>query len=174
VGAAIRNHPGLAHVPILALTATAVPHVQQDIMASLHMHPHNTVISRQSFDRNNLKIRILPKHGIPAAMQELIATLNDSENAATAANTNSRQSTIVYAPTRNEVETLTGYLQQHVNVPVEAYHAGLSDGQRETAHTNFLTGQTAVIGAYMRYLKQINRVLYFALPRATNKIWHSS
>ena len=37
VGNALRDHPVLCHIPILALTATAVPRVQQDIVESLRL-----------------------------------------------------------------------------------------------------------------------------------------
>lgn len=52
----IRSHPSLSNVPIVALTATAVPRVQNDILKSLNLR--NPLIALQSFDRTNLKIEI--------------------------------------------------------------------------------------------------------------------
>lgn len=47
IGSAIRTQANLASVPILALTATAVPRVQDDIMKNLHMKSGNTTIVKK-------------------------------------------------------------------------------------------------------------------------------
>jgi superfamily II DNA helicase RecQ len=47
IGSAIRSHSNLASVPMLALTATAVPRVQDDILKNLHMKLENTTIVKR-------------------------------------------------------------------------------------------------------------------------------
>jgi hypothetical protein len=74
VGAALREHAVLRHVPIVALTATAVPRVQTDICNSLQLR--NPFVSRQSLDRSNLRIRVAKKSGLAHAMKDLLAILN--------------------------------------------------------------------------------------------------
>jgi len=61
IGRLLRPTSDGARVPVLALTATAVPRVQRDILTSLHMDPGKTHVNQQSFDRHNLKIRVMPK-----------------------------------------------------------------------------------------------------------------
>jgi superfamily II DNA helicase RecQ len=55
----IRETPALRNVPMVALTATAVPRVQQDIVTSLGLQ--NPTIVRQTFDRPNLRINVTKK-----------------------------------------------------------------------------------------------------------------
>ena len=61
LGRVIRGHAGLRKVPIVALTATAVPRVQTDIISSLQLRDPKIV--KQSFDRDNLIITIKRKPG---------------------------------------------------------------------------------------------------------------
>jgi hypothetical protein len=121
----------LSKVPLIGLTATATPRVRTDILGSLQLR--NPFVSQLSLDRANLKIHVHRKMGIPDAMKEFL----DST-------TTTPASTIIYAPTRAMVESIHQYLVSH-NVSCEAYHAGLAD--RANAHTNFLTGKTAVLVA---------------------------
>jgi superfamily II DNA helicase RecQ len=171
VGNALRSHPVLQDIPILALTATAVPRVQQDIADSLQLR--NPFIAKQSFDRSNLKIRVLKKTGISGAMKELLQELNGPGIRA------SKQSTIVYASTRAQVDELAMYLQANVHngaVRVEAYHAGLSNEVRATAHTNFLTGLTTVIVATVAFGMGIDkpdtrRVIHYGCPKTLEEYY---
>ena len=151
----IRNHSVLSQVPIVALTATAVPRVQNDIMQSLHLR--NPLIARQSFDRTNLKIEVHKKKGIHAAMDPLLPKM-------------AHQSTIIYAPTRDQVKQISNFLSQKLPGTVEAYHAGLSHEERTRAHTNFLVGQTKVIVATVAFGLGIDkpdtrRVVHYGPPK---------
>jgi RecQ family ATP-dependent DNA helicase len=149
VGSALRNHVHLRNIPILALTATAVPRVQQDICTSLQLR--NPFVSKQSLDRANLKIRVVKRSGVASAMKELLAVLNAPSVRG------SKESTIVYASTRSQVEELALYLNSNLQtnqssaVRIDAYHAGLSQGERNDAHTRFLTGATTVIVATVAF-----------------------
>ena len=44
IGPTLRNHPVMKSIPILALTATAVPRVQVDILTNLRMRKGKTTI----------------------------------------------------------------------------------------------------------------------------------
>jgi ATP-dependent DNA helicase RecQ/Werner syndrome ATP-dependent helicase len=131
----IREHPILSEVPMLALTATAIPRVQEDIVSSLGLnHPF---MARQSFDRQNLIISVQKKRsgGIHSTLQPLLPKLED------------KCSTIIYAPTRDQVTEIASYLSQKLpsSIRVQAYHAGMTTEQRSEAHTNFLVGKTSII-----------------------------
>jgi RecQ family ATP-dependent DNA helicase len=170
LGKNLRDHQGLAQIPILALTATAVPRVQLDIMQSLRLR--NPLKSQQSFDRTNLKIRVLKKSGgVSTAMQGLVEALNTPNVRLT------KESTIVYAPTRAQVEEVALYLQKSVETAqVEAYHAGLSNDDRSRAHTNFLTGKTTVIVATVAFGMGIDkpdtrRVIHYGPPKTLEEYY---
>jgi superfamily II DNA helicase RecQ len=174
VGAALREHSVLRHVPIVALTATAVPRVQTDICHSLQLR--NPFVSRQSLDRSNLRIRVAKKSGLALAMKDLLAVLNTPGIRA------SKQSTIVYAPTRSQVNELALYLQSNIQssddnkARVEPYHAGLTQEERNQAHTKFLTGVTTVIVATVAFGMGIDkpdtrRVIHFGCPKTLEEYY---
>jgi hypothetical protein len=134
-------------VPIVALTATAVPRVQEDIVTLLRLH--DPLVARRSFDRPNLVISVQKKRGLHAAMEPLLSNM-------------ATQSTIVYAPTRDGVEEIAAWLA--ANLPqragddadadaarVRPYHAGLSSQERTRAHFDFLTGTCKVIVATVAF-----------------------
>ena len=169
IGEVLRTQaaPELRQIPIMALTATAVPRVQKDICSSLHLQ--NTKIVRQSFDRTNLVISVLKKDrtmSLASAMEPLAQTLISSSQPR-------QQSTIVYVPTRNQVDETVSFLRQRLQksdkgVQVEGYHAGMSIGRRNDAHTNFLTGKTTVICATVAFGMGIDkpdtrRVIHFGM-----------
>jgi superfamily II DNA helicase RecQ len=157
----------------MALTATAVPRIQQDIATSLRLR--DPLISLQSFDRPNLKIIVKRKdrggNALRAAMEPLVQQLQGK----------TLDSTIIYAPTRTQVEEVASFLQQRLEaegskVRVEAYHAGLTQGQRSEAHTSFLTGTTAVIVATVAFGMGIDkpdtrRVIHFGPPKTLEEYY---
>lgn len=150
----IRAHSGLKDVPMMALTATAIPRVQKDIVNNLALH--QPYVAKQSFDRENLQITVQKKRtgGIHSTLQPLLPKLAD------------KASTIIYAPTRDGVEEICSYLQQKLQgVNVEAYHAGMSQDQRTLAHTNFLVGKTSIICATVAFGMGIDKP-------DTRRVWH--
>jgi RecQ family ATP-dependent DNA helicase len=159
----IRSHPALGKVPILALTATAVPRVQTDIISSLRLsHPY---ITKQTFDRTNLGITVQKKHrgGLRATLETVLPKLNDNK------------STIFYAATKNEVEEITAFLDSK-GVSVQAYHAGLSTQLRTDAHTNFLIGKTAVLVGTVAFGMGIDkpdtrRVFHYGPPKTMEEYY---
>ena len=174
IGAVLRSsaESGLKHVPLLALTATAVPRVQTDIVSSLHMR--YPVVEKLSFDRTNLKIRVASRAGgIATAMQPLLKDLRSGNP----------QSTIVYTATRKEVEDVAAFLQQNVTEAVStqtmaplvtAYHAGMTSEVREEAHTNFLTGRTPVIVSTVAFGMGIDktdtrRIIHYGPPKTVEE-----
>jgi RecQ family ATP-dependent DNA helicase len=170
LGKNLRDHSKLQEIPILALTATAVPRVQLDIMESLRLR--DPLKAQQSFDRTNLKIRVVKKTGgISMAMQGLVEALSAPNVRLT------KESTIVYAPTRAQVEEVASYLQKTVkSAQVEAYHAGLSNDDRSRAHTNFLTGKTTVIVATVAFGMGIDkpdtrRVIHYGPPKTLEEYY---
>ena len=130
-------------VPIMALTATAVPRVQTDILTALLMR-QDTYKAQQTFDRPNLEISIRKKagNGTAADLAEMLAKLKARP----------KESSIVYCPSRAKVDDVTAYLQAQVpQCNVMQYHAGMSANERDSAHRQFLTGRCRVIVATVAF-----------------------
>lgn len=154
LGENIRSHSTLSSIPIIALTATAIPRVQQDIIASLRLR--NPKISQQSFDRTNLVISIKRKPssgGFRSALKPFVEDLRKKCNERGNGQIGS-ESTIIYCPTQGTVEEVSQWLSNafaNDNVKVQPYHGGLSTPDRTDAHINFLTGKTAIIVATIAF-----------------------
>ena len=133
----------LPTVPLLALTATAVPAVQDDIQTSLAMR--SPVILRQSAFRDNLALVCLRKlGGLAADLEPLVERLRASVRVPAA----SRRATIVYAPTINLCEQVHNHLRMRCGgLDVELYHGSRTPAERESAHLSFLSGRSSVIVA---------------------------
>lgn len=145
----------------MALTATAVPRVQQDICSSLKLR--SPLIVKQSFDRNNLIIEINKKKGMHAAFDPLLPKL-------------AQESTIIYAPTRDQVESIANFLSAKLPGQVEPYHAGLSPETRTRAHLGFLIGRTKVIVATVAFGLGIDkpdtrRVVHWGPPKTVEEYY---
>ena len=152
IGQALQKH--LPNIPKLALTATAVPYVQKDILKNLNINDDQSAyISQQSFDRDNLEIHVQRKRpgGYRTNLPPLLSLDKQKSN------NNNIPSTIIYCPTRDLVDQITTWLQtqfqEHPNnkVVVQAYHAGMTNEQRMDAHFQFLVGKTQIIVATIAF-----------------------
>lgn len=193
IGSALRNHPILKSIPIMALTATAVPRVQSDIVNKLCMQPSPTV-TKKSFDRPNLKIAIRrkPRNGPVGAFEGMIKEM--AASIASMSVVGSGKSTIVYCSTKKEVEDTTAMLVRllahHLVTPaitlehasqlastvVKPYHAGLTYGQRTEAHTEFLIGKVTIIVATVAFgmgidKPDIRRVLHWGACKTVEEYY---
>ena len=176
-GETLRKHQQLRTVPIIALTATAVPRIQEDITQNLRLRsPH---INKQSFDRTNLAIKVTlkeRKNPLASAMEPLIRALASEEKGRGRAG-----STIIYAATRNSTEEVASYLQQRLQaqgsrVDVRAYHAGITTATRHETHIQFLTGETAVVVATVAFGLGIDkpdtrRVIHWGPPKGVEEYY---
>lgn len=152
---------GLRPAPVLALTATATPRVQQDIVAQLGMPRARLCI--QGFRRTNIAISA---HEVPpSARAEAVATI--LEETGTPA--------IIYAPTRRLAEELAQSLaktprKDGARGPRAAcYHAGLPPEEREQVQTRFLRGELEIIVATVAFGMGIDKadvrtVIHAGLP----------
>ena len=101
--------PGITP-PLLALTATATPDVEDDIQEQLHFKEKNVI--RMSFARENLTYVVRKAHDKYA---ELIHILQRVEGSA-----------IVYVRSRKRTKEIAEYINTHLNSRLATfYHAGL-------------------------------------------------
>ncbi|MDC0675916.1 DNA topoisomerase 3 [Nannocystis radixulma] len=145
--------PALRPAPIIALTATATPTVQDDIVEQLGLRDAARFI--HGFRRTNIAIEVLERNpGERAAtIRELL-----SERA--------RRPAIVYAATRKNAEELADALGPRL---AAAYHAGMSNDERDRVQTAFLAGQREVIVATTAFGMGIDKadvrtIIHAALP----------
>jgi DNA topoisomerase-3 len=146
--------PSLRPAPVIALTATATPQVQDDIAEQLGLSGPAKFI--HGFRRDNIAIEVVevPTSQRAAAVFEL---LRDP----------ARRPAVVYTPTRREAESLA--MDLGARFPTAAYHAGLDAPQRERARTGFLDGKLEVIAATIAFGMGIDKpnirtVIHTALP----------
>lgn len=117
--------------PILALTATATPEVQREIITHLRLRsPRVFVVDG---NRVNLTWRVEQGSG---KREHLVAACTRYAG----------QTVIVYAASRRRVEALAEFLQRRA-IPAAAYHAGLSAEERQRVQEHFLSGQLPVLVA---------------------------
>ncbi|HEY3705729.1 MAG TPA: ATP-dependent DNA helicase RecQ [Terracidiphilus sp.] len=145
---------GENHCPVLALTATATPTVQADIVAQIGME--NPAKFIHGFRRDNLAIEVV-EAPVPMRAQIVCGLLKDPE----------RRPAIVYAQSRKQAEALAEELSHHVRAA--AYHAGLDADTRERVQTAFQQRQLEVVVATIAFGMGIDKadirtVIHAGLP----------
>lgn len=146
--------PALRPAPVVALTATATPQVQRDIVEQLGMADARRLI--HGFRRTNLAVEVVEMK--PSRRADAVrALLADA----------ARLPAIVYTPSRKECEAVAETLGRQV--PTQAYHAGLTAADRDAAQAAFLAGEVKVIVATIAFGMGIDKhdvrtVVHTALP----------
>ncbi|NLD36123.1 MAG: ATP-dependent DNA helicase RecQ [Desulfatiglans sp.] len=140
--------------PVIAMTATATPRVQEDIVRQLNipdarMHIHG-------FRRTNIAIEVIEI--APSERARKVRNILLDKAALPA---------IVYAPTRQKAEDLAEDLRDMLKV--EPYHAGMAAEKRDRVQTGFLSGELDVIVATIAFGMGIDKpdirtVIHTALP----------
>ncbi len=146
--------PKLRPAPVIALTATATPLVQDDICRQLEMPGSQRFI--HGFRRDNIAIEAVEI--TPSRRAELVSELLDDDD---------RRPGIVYAPTRKQVTSLAAELSSHFRTA--AYHAGLDSDHRKRVQEEFLAGKVEVMVATIAFGMGIDKpdirtVIHIALP----------
>ncbi len=143
-------------VPIIALTATATPKVQQDIQKNLNMMNANVFIS--SFNRPNLYYEIRPKN--KDVNKEIIKYIKGHPG----------KSGIIYCLSRKKVEEFAETLQVN-GIRALPYHAGLDPVTRAGNQDKFLMEEVEVIVATIAFGMGIDKpdvrfVIHYDIPKS--------
>jgi len=146
--------PHLRPAPVIGLTATATPPVQDDIVEQLGLAQPARFI--HGFRRANIAIEIveIPPSERSTMTRELLA---DAQ----------RRPAIVYTPTRKQAEAVANELCAYHTAA--AYHAGLDAERRKQVQEDFLTAKLEIIVATIAFgmgidKSDIRTVIHTALP----------
>lgn len=145
----------IGEAPIIALTATATPKVQSDILKNLGMP--GAKVFKSSFNRENLYYEIRPKIN---AEKEIIKILRADPG----------KSAIVYCLSRRKVEELAELLNVN-GIKALPYHAGLEAAVRSHNQDMFLMEEVDVIVATIAFGMGIDKpdvryVIHYNMPKS--------
>jgi ATP-dependent DNA helicase RecQ len=145
----------IGQLPIIALTATATPKVQQDIRKNLQMEEAETF--KSSFNRKNLYYEIRPKKDVK---KQLIRYIRNNKG----------KSGIVYCLSRKTVEEVAELLNVN-DVRALPYHAGLDSNTRMANQDAFLNEEADVIVATIAFGMGIDKpdvrfVIHYDVPKS--------
>lgn len=118
----------LPGVPLIAVTASATPVVQEDILAQLRLH--HPKVFRQSFERPNISYSCFCVDSKINKLQEILNNVPGSS--------------IVYCGSRKQTKELA-YLLNLQNIQADYYHAGLSQEQRTQKQEAWIQNRVRVM-----------------------------
>ncbi|HXB44114.1 MAG TPA: DNA helicase RecQ [Puia sp.] len=153
-------------VPVIALTATATPKVQSDIVKNLGLR--NPKIFLSSFNRPNLFYEILPKIKKEDANKNIVRFIVQNKG----------KSGIIYTLNRKTTEELADMLVAN-GVKAVAYHAGLDTKLRTERQDLFLNEDTQVIVATIAFGMGIDKpdirfVIHYNIPKSIENYYQET
>ncbi|KAM6201071.1 recQ-like DNA helicase BLM isoform 3-T3 [Rhynchocyon petersi] len=154
-------------VPVMALTATANPRVQKDILTQLKILKPQ--VFSMSFNRHNLKYYVLPKKPKKVAFDCLEWIRKHHPH----------DSGIIYCLSRRECDTMADTLKKN-GLAALAYHAGLSDYARDEVQNKWINQDGCqVICATLAFGMGIDKpdvrfVIHASLPKSMEGYYQES
>lgn len=145
----------MGELPVIALTATATPKVQQDIQRNLQMEDAD--LFKSSFNRENLYYEVRPKKNIKKQLVRFV-------------NQNKGKSGIVYCLSRKKVEEIAELLKVN-GFKAAPYHAGLEGPTRMQNQDAFLNEDVDIIVATIAFGMGIDKpdvrfVVHYDTPKS--------
>ena len=152
------------NIPIIGLTATATPKVQEDILKNLGTTDSQTF--KASFNRPNLFYEILPK--TDQVDNDIIRFVKQNEG----------KSGIIYCLSRKRVEELSQILQVN-GIKAVPYHAGLDAKTRSKHQDMFLMEDTDVVVATIAFGMGIDKpdvrfVIHHDIPKSIESYYQET
>ncbi|HEY0611245.1 MAG TPA: DNA helicase RecQ, partial [Chitinophaga sp.] len=154
------------NLPIIALTATATPKVQSDIVKNLVLREPQIFIS--SFNRPNLYYEIRPKRKKDQTIREIVKFIHQHKG----------KSGIIYTLNRKTTEELADMLVAN-NIKAVAYHAGLDANTRAQRQDMFLHEEVEVIVATIAFGMGIDKpdvrfVIHYNIPKSLENYYQET
>lgn len=153
-------------IPVIALTATATPKVQSDILKNLGLREPNIFMS--SFNRPNLYYEVLPKIKKSQTDESIVRFIKGME----------RKSGIIYTLNRKTTEELAMTLEAN-GIKAVAYHAGLDSKLRTSRQDLFLNEDVQVIVATIAFGMGIDKpdirfVIHYNIPKSIENYYQET
>jgi ATP-dependent DNA helicase RecQ len=153
-------------VPIIALTATATPKVQSDIVKNLSLRDAEILIS--SFNRANLYYEVQPKIKKDLTVKSIVKYISGHKG----------KSGIIYTLNRKTTEELADLLKAN-NIKAVAYHAGLDQKLRAERQDQFLNEDVQVIVATIAFGMGIDKpdirfVIHYNIPKSIENYYQET
>ena len=154
----------LGDIPIIGLTATATPKVQEDILKNLDMPNANTF--KASFNRPNLFYEVRPK------------TKNVDSDIIRFIKQNKGKSGVIYCLSRKKVEEIAQLLQVN-GISAVPYHAGLDAKTRSKHQDMFLMEDVEVVVATIAFGMGIDKpdvrfVIHHDIPKSLESYYQET
>ena len=152
------------NIPIIGLTATATPKVQEDIIKNLGIHDAKTF--KASFNRPNLYYEVRPK--TKNVDVDIIRFIKQHDG----------KSGIVYCLSRKRVEELAQVLQVN-GINAVPYHAGLDAKTRSSHQDKFLMEDVDVVVATIAFGMGIDKpdvrfVIHHDIPKSIESYYQET
>ncbi len=153
-------------LPIIALTATATPKVQDDIVKNLALR--EPAIFIDSFNRPNLYYEVVPKTSKEGTLRHMVRFIQSMKG----------KSGIIYTLNRKTTEELAGTLSAN-GVKAVAYHAGLESVLRAKRQDQFLHEDVDVIVATIAFGMGIDKpdvrfVMHYNIPKSLENFYQET
>lgn len=153
-------------IPVIALTATATPKVQSDIVKNLKLRDANIFIS--SFNRANLYYEVLPKINKDETIKSIVRFILQNKG----------KSGIIYTLNRKTTEELADMLMAN-GIKAVAYHAGLDSKLRAHRQDQFLNEDVQVIVATIAFGMGIDKpdvrfVIHYNIPKSIENYYQET
>jgi ATP-dependent DNA helicase RecQ len=153
-------------IPVIALTATATPKVQSDIVKNLDLHKPDIYIS--SFNRPNLYYEVLPKIKKSQTDENIVRFIKGMK----------KKSGIIYTLNRKTTEELADILNAN-GIKAVAYHAGLDSKLRSERQDQFLGEDVQVICATIAFGMGIDKpdirfVIHYNIPKSIENYYQET
>lgn len=153
-------------VPVIALTATATPKVQSDILYNLGLRQPEIFIS--SFNRPNLYYEIRPKVKKDQTIKSMVRFIHENRG----------KSGIIYTLNRKTTEELADILNAN-SIKAVAYHAGMDSKMRAERQDQFMNEDIQVIVATIAFGMGIDKpdirfVIHYNIPKSIENYYQET
>src|SRR5258705_8416206 len=152
--------------PVIALTATATPKVQSDIIENLDLR--DPKIYTASFNRPNLYYEVQPKITKEQTLKSIVKFISQNKG----------KSGIIYTTNRKTTEELAELLQKN-DIKAVAYHAGIDGKIRSGRQDQFLNEDMQVIVATIAFGMGIDKpdirfVIHYNIPKSIENYYQET
>jgi ATP-dependent DNA helicase RecQ len=152
--------------PVIALTATATPKVQSDIIKNLDLR--DPKIYTTSFNRPNLYYEVEPKIKKEQTLKSIVRFISQNKG----------KSGIIYTTNRKTTEELAELLQKN-DIKAVAYHAGIDSKLRTERQDQFLNEDVHVMVATIAFGMGIDKpdirfVMHYNIPKSIENYYQET